>query len=288
MAVSHRNCSIFFRISARQHPAFFGVPTLPPYLAHLAVYPIKSFDPLRVESVHVLFSGALEYDRRFALADVAGRFINGKRTDKINRLQSRYDLNNRTVAIGLRESEMRVFHLDDDRDALEQFLAPHFDMAVQLVENAITGLPDDNDAPGPTVISTATLETVASWFDHISLEEARLRFRANIEIGGVEPFWEERLYSAAGEVVRFRIGSVEFEGTNPCARCVVPMRDPATGSFDPIFKQHFRARREVTLPPWANRSRFDHFYRLAVNTQPVAGFGGGIIRVGDPVEIVDA
>lgn len=260
-----------------------------PRVARIQIFPIKSLDPLVVESANVLPSGALEFDRRFALADVAGRFINGKRTDLINALQSRCDPSNRTVSVGERGmGDGRLFHLDDDRADLEALLAEHFQIPVQLVENAITGLPDDTDAPGPTIISTATLETVASWFDHIDLHEARLRFRANIEIDGVEPFWEERLYGVAGEAVRFRIGRVEFEGTNPCARCVVPMRDPATGAFDPIFKQHFRARREATLPPWADRSRFDHFYRLAINTQPVAAFVGGTIHVGDDVTIPGA
>jgi uncharacterized protein YcbX len=259
-----------------------------PTLARLALYPIKSLDPLTVESANVLPSGAMEFDRRFALADVAGRFINGKRTDLINTLEAHCDPGARTVSIGRRGAgEARSFHIDDDRPELEELLAAHFQMSVQIVENAITGLPDDSDAPGPTIISTATLETVAAWFEHISLDEARLRFRANLEIGGVEPFWEDRLYGAAGSTVRFRIGDVEFEGTNPCARCVVPMRDPATGNFDPIFKQQFRARRESSLPAWANRSRFDHFYRLAVNTQPVAGFRGGVLHVGDEVRISD-
>ncbi|MGE3315953.1 MAG: MOSC domain-containing protein [Planctomycetaceae bacterium] len=260
-----------------------------PHLARIQIFPIKSLDPLSVQTARVLPAGALEFDRRFALADAAGRFINGKRTDLINTLESRCDPSNRTVSIGLRGTgDLRQFHLDDDRNGLEVMLAAHFKMSVQLVENAITGLPDDTDAPGPTIISTATLETVASWFDHISLDEARLRFRANLEIGGVEPFWEERLYAAAGQVVRFQVGGVALEGTNPCARCVVPMRDPATGEFDPIFKQQFRTRREATLPAWAHRSRFDHFYRLAINTQPVAGFSGGELNVGDDVQFSGA
>jgi hypothetical protein len=48
----------------------------------------------------------------------------------------------------------------------------------------------------------------------------------------------------------------------------------------------FEARRYETLPYWATRSRFDHFYRLAVNTRPLPG-ATGTIHVGDDVQIVD-
>ena len=60
---------------------------------------------------------------------------------------------------------------------------------------------------------------------------------------------------------------VVLEGINPCQRCIVPTRDSRTGEPSPDFAQIFRARRAETLPPWANRARFNHFYRLAVNTR---------------------
>ena len=49
------------------------------------------------------------------------------------------------------------------------------------------------------------------WFG-LDLRQARGRFRANLEIGDTEPFWEDRLYGRANEVVRFRIGEVVLEG----------------------------------------------------------------------------
>src|SRR5581483_2540325 len=103
----------------------------------------------------------------------------------------------------------------------------------KLVENLVNGFPDDLNAPGPTVISTATLRTVASWFPGLTVDDMRLRFRANLEIDGVEPFWEDRLYGEQGESVTIRIGRVTIEGVNPCQRCVVPTRDPSTGHIVP-------------------------------------------------------
>ncbi|MGH7202074.1 MAG: MOSC domain-containing protein, partial [Planctomycetaceae bacterium] len=107
-----------------------------------------------------------------------------------------------------------------------------------------------------------------------------------LEIDGVEAFWEDRLYGDEGEAVRFRIGEVTFEGVNPCARCVVPARESTTGESDPDFAAAFIRQRAASLPPWAARSRFDHFYRLAVNTRLSPVNAGNVVRVGDEVEII--
>jgi hypothetical protein len=127
---------------------------------------------------------------------------------------------------------------------------------------------------------------VATWFDGLAPGEVRRRFRANLEIDGVEPFWEDRLYSDEGGAVRFQVGDVVLDGTNPCQRCVVPTRSSETGERYDEFARIFESRRYETLPYWATRSRFDHFYRLAVNTRPVPG-KEGTIRVGDEVTILE-
>ena len=115
----------------------------------------------------------------------------------------------------------------------------------------------------------------------------RVRFRANLEIGGVPPFWEDRLYAEKPNRVHFRIGDDEFHGNNPCRRCAVPPRDPFTGESAPgNFKTLFLKMREETLPPWAERSRFDHFYRLSVNTLVPPTEAGKILRVGDEIRVI--
>jgi uncharacterized protein YcbX len=155
---------------------------------------------------------------------------------------------------------------------LESWLTRWFGQPVFFRRNPQGGFPDDKDAPGPTIISTATLEEVASWFPGLSVESARIRFRANLEIGGVPPFWEDRLFGEPDTVVPFRVGNVTFHGINPCQRCVVPPRDPETGEAIPDFSPIFRAR-----------ARFNHFYRLAVNTRVPASEAGKALRVGDEV-----
>jgi uncharacterized protein YcbX len=250
------------------------------YLARILVYPIKSLNAWDIGRALVLPSGALEHDRRLAFVDAEGKFVNGKRTPLVHRLRSDFDPDHRRLTLEL-AGERHAFHLDDDRARLEAWLTAYFSLAVKLAENTDIGFPDDLEAPGPTVISTATLETVASWFPGMSLDEARQRFRANLEIGGVEPFWEDRLYGQAGETVLFRVGAITFAGSNPCQRCVVPSRDSFDGSVWPEFSKTVARRREASLPAWAERSRFNHFYRLAVNTRPHGS--GGEIRVGDAV-----
>jgi uncharacterized protein YcbX len=266
-----------------------------PHLANIRVYPVKSLDPSDVAQARVLASGALEHDRRLALVDHEGKFINSKRTPLTHELRSRWDPVSRrltlTRTVGLRRPlEAFPFHddvefqVDAQRGELEAWLSAHFSLPARLVEDAAQGFPDDLDAAGPTVISTGTLETIAGWYPGLSLEEVRRRFRANLEIGDVEPFWEDRLYSVAGETVLFRVGDVTFAGNNPCQRCVVPSRDTHSGEVWPAFNKQFTKLREATLPPWAERSRFNHFFRLSVNTKPACD--GGVIRVGDPIEVI--
>ena len=118
------------------------------------------------------------------------------------------------------------------------------------------------------------------------LDEVRNRFRANIEVEGVEPFWKTVSFVLT-PTATVRIGCVVFGGSNPCQRCVVPSRDSQTGEVTPHgFAVAFGKRRETSLPAWAARERFDHFYRLTTNTQ-LMELRTGVIQVGDPVEIID-
>jgi uncharacterized protein len=255
-------------------------------VASITIFPMKSCDGLALQSASVAASGALHYDRQFALADATGRFINAKRTSLIHRLRLAVDPVSRTYEVGRRGEEVELHgRFDDASKQLSGWLSEFFSLEVSIVENDETGFPDDSGAVGPTIISTATLETIAGWFDGLTIDEVRKRFRANIEVAGVEPFWEDRLFRTDRQPQPFRVGDVLFGGINPCQRCVVPTRDSQTGEVTPAgFSQQFSRRREETLPAWAPREYFDHFYRLSTNTR-LLNRGGGMIRVGDLVEL---
>lgn len=260
-----------------------------PHIANISIFPIKSLDSVSVTEATVLESGALKHDREFAIVDQKGNFVNGKRNAKVHLLRSHFESEFKILTLQIQETEQKfVFHLDEERTALEVWLSNYFGFPVKLVQNSIAGFPDDTNASGPTIISTATLETVASWFPGVSVDDLRLRMRANIEIAGVPPFWEDQLFAQTGSSVRFQIGEVIFEGINPCARCIVPTRDAITAQAYPNFQKIFVTKRKETLPDWVESSRFNHFFRLSVNTKLPASEAGKVLCHSDEVKILAA
>jgi uncharacterized protein YcbX len=258
-----------------------------PYLAKILLYPMKSLDGVEVEKATILSSGALQYDREFAIVDAQGKFVNAKRHQKIHSLRANFSLTARVIHLQFPDSKSyQVFHLDQEQEQLAASLSEFFGFAVTFSQNTNMGFPDDTKLPGPTVISTATLTEVASWFPGISVEEMRRRLRANIEIDGVPAFWEDRLFTESGESVSFRVGDVQFLGVQPCQRCVVPTRDSYLGEADPSFPKIFGQQRQATLPSWVAASRFNHFYKLSVNTRLPASEAGKTIKFGDNIAIL--
>lgn len=235
-------------------------------LSLIYIYPIKSLDGVKVNSIEVLTSGALKGDRQLALFDEQGKYINAKRHSKIQQLRASYDLTTRSIVLG-----NETFHLDEQRDLLAEYFGDYFGQKVYLREDTTMGFPDDTDSPGPTIVSTATLQTVASWYEGMTIEQVRQRFRTNLEIDGVPPFWEDRLFGEEGENPYFKISQVTFQGINPCQRCIVPTRHPHTAIPTNHFQKVFTHNRQIHLPEWTATSRFNHYYRLAVNTRLVAG-----------------
>jgi uncharacterized protein YcbX len=256
-------------------------------LSKILVFPIKSLDPISLNEVAITSGGALTGDREFAIFDQNGQYINGKRHPQIHL----YDLGDRLVSLQIQnQSEVFTFHLDQQRESLINWLSEFFGKPVELRQNVTNGFPDDPNAWGATVVSEASLKTVQSWYAHsqIDLEQVRHRFRTNLEIADTEPFWEDRLFAKSGETVPFKIGNVQFFGTNPCQRCPVPTRDPFTGEVYPEFQKTFTRLREANLPNNVERSRFNHFYRFALNTRIPLTEAGKVLRLGDAVSFRDA
>ncbi len=258
-----------------------------PIISGLWIYPIKSLDGVAVNQVTLLPSGAIRGDRAFALFDSSGDLINGKRHPQIHALRSQFNLETGRVSLTVEGTlPLAEFQLPQQKQACEAWLADYFGRPVQLQQNLEMGFPDDTASPGPTIVSMATLAAIAAWFPGLTVAEVRRRFRANIEIGGVPAFWEDRLFTTADQTIDFQIGEVRFLGVNPCQRCVVVTRDSQTGTPYPNFQKTFVEKRQETLPAWAERSRFNHFYRLAINTRLPASEAGKTIQLGDPVKIL--
>lgn len=261
--------------------------TVVPRVAGLYIYPIKSLDGVLVDRATVLASGALRGDREFAIFDPAGNFVNGKRNQRVHALRTNFELATKTVTIQVQGAEpTQTFAIEGERELLTRWLSNYFGVSVQVRQNLDLGFPDDTDSPGPTIVSTATLAAIATWYPNLTVAEVRCRFRANIEISGVPAFWEDHLFTTAETTVACQIGTVQVLGVNPCQRCIVVTRDPQTGMTLPNFQKTFVAQRQATLPEWAERSRFNHFYRLAINTRIPATEAGKAIAIGDAVKIL--
>ncbi len=118
---------------------------------------------------------------------------------------------------------------------------------------------------------------MSDWFGGLGEDEVRRRFRANLELDCEAPFWEDQL--ASGEP--FTIGDAQLLGQRVCQRCPVPTRDSFTGDPMPMFQRDFATRRAAELPATSPRDKFDHFYRLAINTSVPNDVGAQSLAIGD-------
>ncbi|MFB6169717.1 MAG: MOSC domain-containing protein [Haloarculaceae archaeon] len=258
-------------------------------IERLRVYPVKGLDGVALDESGLTPGGTLEHDREYALFDAEGERINGKWSDGVHRVRTGFDPETHALsvrAVGEDEADAERFVLADQRgrERAANWFGDFFGEPVELRRNTETGFVDRPTA-GPSVISTATIETVAGWFDDISVEGLRRRLRANVEVSGVPAFWEDRFVGA--DAPTFAAGDVELAGAEPCARCVVPERDPDTGERTGNFRQAFVKRRRETFPAFADPEAFDHYYTLMLIARVVEASPDATLAVGDPVAVRD-
>jgi uncharacterized protein YcbX len=253
------------------------------HIAGLRVYPVKGLDGERVETAALRENGTLDADRRFALADDAGT-VNAKDFPALHAFDTSYEHETRTLSVTAPDGDTRHFDLDLERDAASDWFSERLGADLALERDDRGGFVDRPNM-GPSVVSTATLETVASWFEDLSPESVRRRLRANVEIGGVPAFWEDRFVGE--DAPAFETGGVEFTGVTPCNRCVVPARDPDTGDPLPEFRETFLREREASFPEWADRDAFDHFYAVTILAAVRDAPPDPVLAVGETVTVLD-
>jgi uncharacterized protein YcbX len=261
-----------------------------PRLALIQLHPIKGLDAVLVDESRIGPGGGLEFDRVWALYSVDGQWVNGKRTPAIHAIRAAYapDLSSVTVSVPAdsRKIPVKTFAFPGDTAAADQWFSGFFAQPI-TVRYSPEGFPDDSIANGPTIVSTASLQAVRELFPGMTIDDVRARFRTTLEIDGVPAFWEDQLFGEEERsAVRFRIGEVHLEGSNPCARCAVPPRDPRTGEIIPGFQKRYSDFRRANIPSWTPEARFDHYYRLATNTRVATTQSGRILRLGDPVMLL--
>ncbi|WP_290818554.1 MOSC N-terminal beta barrel domain-containing protein [Halovivax sp.] len=250
----------------------------------LRVYPVKGLDGVDVDAAEMLTGGTLAGDREYALFDAEGDVINGKRTERIHELSTDFDPRTGDLVVETRAGDRRQFSLPADRERVEAWFGEFFDVEATLRRDASLGFVDRREM-GPSVVSTATLEAVASWFEEVTVESARRRLRTNVEIGGVPAFWEDRFVGDGAPA--FEAGGVRFDGVTPCGRCVVPERDPDTGEPTPEFRERFLEKRRESLPDGVDEAAFEHLYAVTIIADVPESDRGRTIRVGDAVDVLD-
>ncbi|NCA10380.1 hypothetical protein EBR56_00980 [bacterium] len=277
-----------------------------PTLDRITLYPVKSLDGVDVDSAGVFPSGSLEFDRRWRLVDLDGGVVDARRHPLFHAIRAEFVLAERLVSLSIDSAALAAqaipgidklaalrpasFHLVPGPEGPCGWLSEALAEAVLLQERADGGFPADADAPGPTLVSTASLAEVARWFG-FDLAESRRRFRANLEIGGCDAFWEDTLASPArpglaasladlpGDIAadpyaalpppepqEFAIGAARLQATNVVKRCAVASRDSRTGAVTDCFRDAFEARRGAGLRSDVDAGGWGHLYRLAVNT----------------------
>lgn len=258
-----------------------------PLVSRIRIYPIKALDPVELEEAEVGVH-SLRYDREFAMITQDQRYLNSKRTGRVNELKAEYDLPNYMVHLSPRVGGVtRSFHLINQKEELESHLKDFFGEPVFLAQNTQGQLMDIPTASSVTIVSEASLRSLQGEFSDRSLEDIRLRFRATIELAGVDPYWEENLVGEPGVGARIQVGEVEMIGVSPRARCNVPPRDPLTGITDKAFVKRMIKNREATLPKNSHLPEYGNLYHLTINTYIPETQKGRWIRVGDELKIIE-
>lgn len=271
------------------------------HLASLHIYPVKSLQGLAVSSSEIDALGAVG-DRRFLVVDPAGDFISQRTFARMAAVAALLD----GQTLTLRSDGLRDLHV---RRAPDPGARP---IRVRVWKSEGLKAEDCGDAPAdwlsralespcrlarigpafnrPVARSAKPGDVVgfADSFPFLATSEASLgelnrriaaagsagvpmdRFRPNLVISGCKAFEEDTW-------TRLRVGEIVFRAGGPCIRCVITTTDQTTGKrgVEPL-RTLATFRRD---PADAERIMFGQ--NLIHESKK------GILRVGDPVEVLD-
>ncbi|WNG18567.1 MOSC domain-containing protein [Cystobacter fuscus] len=265
-----------------------------PTLSALSIYPLKSCAELPLTHATVEPLG-LQHDRRWMAVRPDGSFMTGREQPRFVHLRAV------PVPEGLRLSAPGMPELVV---AVPPADAPRLDITLWRDSCSVAWAGDDADRwlsaylrePARLVYVDARMQRpvdpkyaapedrvgFADGYPILLISEASLadlntrlpqpvemkRFRPNLVVSGCEPFAEDRWK-------RLRIGEVEMRLVKPCSRCTFINVDASTARADPN-QQPLR-----TLATYRNR---DNKVLFGQNVIPRHG---GVLRVGDPVEVLE-
>lgn len=262
-------------------------------LAAIHIHPVKSCAPLALEAATVEARG-LAHDRRYLVVDAEGRFLTGRQLPRLTLLRALPLAGGLALqAPGMPSHEMAapegnperiaVTIWDDTVDAaaceaavdawLSRFLGRPVRLAFMdhLARRAVD--PDYGGTGDEVGFADGYPLLLLSQAAHDALN-ARLakplpitRFRPNLVLAGCAAHAEDGWR-------RIRVGAIEFDLVKPCTRCVFTTVDGERGAFsgdgEPLatLKAYRRGARGITFG------------------QNLIARGLGVLRVGDPVEVL--
>jgi len=267
-------------------------------LASIHVYPMKAARAVDLGESLVEPWG-LAGDRRWMLADEDGRFVSQREEPALARVSVILGKNGVgvtfsapcvprcRVAIPAGAEMLKVsvwgtsFVASGAGPEADRWFSAYLGRPVRLVyldDPARRPVDPGYARPGDTVsfadgfplllTSAGSLGELGGWLAGAGEQPVPMtRFRPNVVVAGAPPWAEDRWRL-------IRIGAVPFRVVKPCGRCVVTTTDQVTGE---------RGRQPLRM--LAQRRRLGRELVFGQNLIPDAG---GVIRVGDPVEIVAA
>ena len=264
-------------------------------VTEINIYPVKSTRRIALTESEVLPRG-LPWDRRWMLVDDDGKFITARQYPSLAMVSTEISNDKLVVTDGRREQlylplspvqrqTTRVTVWRDSVDAVraspaaDAWFSDYLGVAcrlVQMTDDLTRGVDLDYGQPGDEVsfadgfplllITEASLADLNSRLDHpVDMR----RFRPNLVVDGDAPYAED-------EWRRFRVGEVEFEGVKNCSRCVFTTVDPDSGIKSPDKEPL------STLSTYRRRPEGGVFFG-----QNLIPRSPGLIRVGDPVSLLD-
>src|SRR5439155_23009733 len=139
------------------------------WLANIRLHPIKGLDPVSVPEARIGPNGGLHLDRVWVLFTADGKWINGKNNPEIHHLRAEYDPLLASVVVSAPapvnsssgRSALKPIRLafPSDTERASGWFSKYFGFTV-IVRHIPEGVPDDGLAPGPTIVSTASLQSV--------------------------------------------------------------------------------------------------------------------------------
>ena len=149
---------------------------LKPVISRITIYPVKSLDGIALQKAQVVKGGCLHHDREYAIIDANGNFIIGKTNPLVHTLRSAVDFEKEQISFRHEASTTwQQFHLQNEKAAINTYLSDFFGKPVSLNQNTEGRFLDIPDRSGITVLSAASIENVAHWFNDMDLEETRRR-----------------------------------------------------------------------------------------------------------------